>query len=52
MRNLLPQLIVRNNLSVNFLPQEKAEIDREDHKEHLPKLKLPKIIVSAVQIGN
>ena len=36
----------------NFLPLETAEVDREDHKEHLPKTKLPKIIVSAAQIGN
>ena len=26
----------------HFLPLETAEVDREDHKEHLPKLKLPK----------
>ena len=29
----------------NFLQLEKAEVDREDHKEHLPKFKLPKTIV-------
>ena len=52
MGNFLPELIVRNNFSVVFLPLETAEVDKEDHKEHLPKLKLPKIIVSAAQIGN
>ena len=27
---------------------ETAEVDREDHKEHLPKLRLPKTIVSEI----
>ena len=36
----------------NLLPLETAELDREDHKEHLPELKFPKIIVSAAQLGN
>ena len=33
----------------NFLPLETV---REELKEHLPKLKLPRTIVSAAQIGN
>ena len=36
----------------NFLPLEATEVGREHHKEHSPKLKLPKIVVSAAQIGN
>ena len=33
----------------NLLPLETAEVDREDHKEHLPKLNL---MVFTAQIGN
>ena len=36
----------------DFCPLERAEVDREDHKEHLPTLNFPNIVVSATQVGN
>ena len=52
MGNFLPEFNCPELFFGKFSPLETAEVDREDHKEHLPKFKLPKMFVSAAQIGN
>ena len=34
------------NVFGNSLPLETAEVDREDHKEHLPESKLPESVIN------
>ena len=49
--NFLQEFIVRSFFG-KFLPLETAEVCREDHKEHLPNLRLPTIVVFAAQSGS